>query len=157
MVPVRGTQAPLHAVDSGGNGRGFRGAFWQGIAEGVDRHSQLPADSLPRFTGRFQLEDPQCLPAACAFFPPATTRWNRPTSELSSALRAHAVGHRAAPADQADQQDQLELAAAGGFHEFVARLAVAFGAETPVSTHSATASMQAAKSGAREWIVQMAR
>jgi hypothetical protein len=34
-VPVSGRQAPLHAADSGGNGRGFsfRGAFWQGIAE----------------------------------------------------------------------------------------------------------------------------
>jgi hypothetical protein len=98
MVPVRGRQAPLHAADSGGNGRGFRGAFWQGVAEGADR----PGCDCLRGLAR------------CLFLNPATTLstnifvssslkaglteiMNRPIGELSSVLSPWEVASHATP------------------------------------------------------------
>ena len=192
--PGQAVQFALRKADGSGQGRAgapracwFRQKRWLTLGEpfgralwkvptGTPSSRLIASQDLP---ASFQLQEPvppedapgrpQCLPAACAFFTPATTLstiisrssslkadlieiMNRPISELSSALRTHAVGHRAAPAVQAEHQAQIELAA-GGFREPVARRAVALGAETPVFTDSSTTSLRAAaaaKSGARK-------
>src|ERR1039458_7215923 len=69
---------------------------------------------------------PQCPPAACALRTPPTTRST--IISLSSALRAYAVGHRAAPAAQAQDEHQIDLAQPGDFQQLVARRARRLGA-----------------------------
>ena len=49
---------PRMPAGSGRNECGFGGAFWQGITQGADRHSEFPADCLPGFARGLQLEKP---------------------------------------------------------------------------------------------------
>jgi hypothetical protein len=92
-------------ADSGGNGGGYRGAFWQGVAEGADRHSQFPADCLPGSASL--LSTPGAGPggrsagggrklAGCvSFFTPATTLCT--IIPRSSSLKADVTGIMAGP------------------------------------------------------------